>query len=127
MLAQYHPDHHKKTIIPSKYLVWQEVAELTRVTALMDDMCCDSCMAFTGPFKKLDKCLYCFKAHYTDTVHPNRTCNTFLQATTIPIGPIDPNVLLTDAKPPFGSNNLPMKEGRCLNSRTMSMGCFTRS
>jgi hypothetical protein len=87
-LARYHPDHHEKTIIPSKYLAWQKVAELTGVTALMDDMCRDSCTAFTGPFEKLDKCPYCFKARYTDTVHPDGTRDAFLQATTIPIGPI---------------------------------------
>jgi hypothetical protein len=86
--ARYHPDHIEKTIIPSKYLAWQKVAELTGVTAVMDDMCRESCTAFTGPFAKLDKCPYCFQTRYTDTIHPDGTRDAYLQATTIPIGPI---------------------------------------
>ncbi|CAL1697464.1 unnamed protein product [Somion occarium] len=53
-----------------KLLSYDEVknclAELTGIYPLLEDMCPNSCIAFTGPFKKLDKCPLCGAARYDE-------------------------------------------------------------
>ena len=46
------------------YLVKKLVADITGVVAVYDDMCINSCHAFTGPFGKLQTCHICGEARY---------------------------------------------------------------
>jgi len=43
-------------------MVKKLVAETTGVVALYDDMCVNSCHAFTGPFAQLQSCRICGEA-----------------------------------------------------------------
>ncbi|KAF9471846.1 hypothetical protein BDN70DRAFT_777139, partial [Pholiota conissans] len=45
--------------ILSYYSVKKKVANITGVVSIYDDMCIQSCHAFTGPFANLDKCALC--------------------------------------------------------------------
>ncbi|KAF9056952.1 hypothetical protein BDP27DRAFT_1194443, partial [Rhodocollybia butyracea] len=40
------------------------IADITGVVAIYNDMCINSCHAYTGPFKDLDKCKYCQEPRY---------------------------------------------------------------
>ena len=53
--------------ILSYYSVKKLVAELTGVIAVYDDMCINSCHAFTGPFSELHSCSICGEARYDVT------------------------------------------------------------
>ena len=48
----------------SYYAVKRLVAETTGVVAVYDDMCINSCHAFTGPFSQLQFCSICGEARY---------------------------------------------------------------
>jgi hypothetical protein len=48
----------------SYHSVKKLVAEITGVVAVYDDMCINSCHAFTGPFAKLQSCRICGEARY---------------------------------------------------------------
>ena len=48
----------------SYYAVKKLVAEMTGVVAVYDDMCINSCHAFTGPFARLESCSVCGEARY---------------------------------------------------------------
>ena len=70
----------------------QKAAEkLSGVSPIYDDMCEDSCAAFTGPFKEHLKCPLCNKDRYKwvyKTAGSNtRTREPIRQALTIPLGP----------------------------------------
>jgi len=49
-ILERHPDGD----ILSHYQVKKKVAELSGVVAICEDMCANTCIAFTGPFKELD-------------------------------------------------------------------------
>lgn len=51
----------------SYYAVKKLVAEITGVVAVYDDMCINSCHAFTGPFAHLESCIICGEARYDAT------------------------------------------------------------
>jgi hypothetical protein len=53
--------------ILSYYAVKKLVAEITGVVAVYDDMCINSCHAFTGPFAELQSCGICGEARYDVT------------------------------------------------------------
>jgi hypothetical protein len=48
----------------SYYAVKKLVAEISGVVAVYDDMCINSCHAFTGPFSQLQSCSVCGEARY---------------------------------------------------------------
>jgi hypothetical protein len=48
----------------SYYSVKKLVAEISGVVAVYDDMCINSCHAFTGPFSQLQSCSVCGEARY---------------------------------------------------------------
>ncbi|KAL0563526.1 hypothetical protein V5O48_018541, partial [Marasmius crinis-equi] len=56
------------------------VADLSGITPIKRDMCINSCMAYTGPFRKLDMCRYCQQPRYDADSQPRK------QFTWIPIG-----------------------------------------
>ena len=66
------------------------VKNLTEIVPIYDDMCVNSYMAFTGPYKHLDTCIECPEPHCDQTI----LCSSNgmikkprLLMTTIPIGP----------------------------------------
>jgi hypothetical protein len=50
--------------ILSHHSVKKLVAEITGVVAVYDDMCINSCHAFTGPFSQLESCTVCGESRY---------------------------------------------------------------
>jgi hypothetical protein len=50
-----HPDDK----IPSYDQMKRRIAEITGIVPIVDDMCKNSCIAFTGPLSKLDACTEC--------------------------------------------------------------------
>jgi len=55
---------YPSTNILSYYSVKKLVSEITGVIAVYDDMCINSCHAFTGPFSQCDSCTICGEARY---------------------------------------------------------------
>jgi hypothetical protein len=72
----------------SYYLVKKLVSKISGVVAVNDDMCINSCHAFTGPFSDLDACTICSEPRYTE-FQSGRQIKTKprQQAITIPLGP----------------------------------------
>jgi hypothetical protein len=68
--------------IPSYHQIKKYVAELSGVCSIADDMCINSCIAYTGPFKDLQTCPDCGE-HRFDTF----TKKARQQLHTIPLGP----------------------------------------
>ena len=56
----------------SYHAVKKLIADITGVVAVMDDMCINSCHAFTGPFAELEVCSICGEPRY-DPVQQART------------------------------------------------------
>ncbi|TFK31091.1 hypothetical protein BDQ12DRAFT_619579, partial [Crucibulum laeve] len=62
--------HDLQDVIPdqiaplSHYLVKKKVAELTGVVPIIQDMCPNSCVAYTGPFAEFEKCPICKEDQY---------------------------------------------------------------
>jgi len=80
----------RENSIPSLYSVKKAIGELTGVYSMLNDMCIDSCMAYTGPNVDLDACLHCGKPRYDPQILaesggqrkvPQRKFSTF------PLGP----------------------------------------
>jgi len=68
----------------------RRVKNLTGIIPIHDDMCVNSCMAFTGPHKDLNTCLKCPEPRYDPVLlhSSNDTIKKPWQSmTTIPIGP----------------------------------------
>ena len=51
--------------ILSYHLAKKEVTDISGVVSVLDDMCINSCHAFTGPFADLDSCTICSEPRYT--------------------------------------------------------------
>ncbi|KAJ7587801.1 hypothetical protein C8J56DRAFT_786479 [Mycena floridula] len=79
--------------------VCRRVKKLVRILSFQHNMCISSCMVYTGPFRKLEECMYCKEHCYkpitdlesgsdSDSPESNRQAQiphkTF---TTMPIGP----------------------------------------
>lgn len=70
------------------YSVRKLVTNLTGVIAIRDDMCINSCHAFTGPFADLDSCTVCSEPRKKSAqVGHGRKLFPRQQMTTIPLGP----------------------------------------
>jgi hypothetical protein len=65
--------------------VKRKIAEITGVTPIKTDMCLNSCMAYTGPWKDLDSCPTCGETRY-DPAQPGKRVPR-QQFYTMPIGP----------------------------------------
>ena len=55
-----------ETKILSHYLAKKLVSDISGVVYINDDMCINSCHAFTGPFADLDACTVCSEPRYTE-------------------------------------------------------------
>lgn len=78
-----------QTKILSHYLAKKLVSDIVSgVVSVADDMCINSCHAFTGPFANLDACSICFEPRY-NTIFSGRTQKNVprQQVCTIPLGP----------------------------------------
>jgi hypothetical protein len=73
------PDTDLKLL--SRHSAERLLEDLTGVVPICDDMCINSCTAFTGPFEKLESCPYCAQPRYDEERKPRQSCYT------IPIGP----------------------------------------
>ena len=71
----------------SYYSVKKLVAEITGVVAVYDDMCINSCHAFTGPFAQLESCSLCGEARYVMPLASTEKKVPRQQFCTIPLGP----------------------------------------
>ena len=83
-----HPEAKGKLL--SYDQIRRRVKNLTGIIPIRDDMCINSCMAFTGPYKDLDTCLKCPQPRYDPDLlrSSNGTIRKPRQSmTTIPIGP----------------------------------------
>ncbi|KAH9846252.1 hypothetical protein C2E23DRAFT_702751, partial [Lenzites betulinus] len=84
-MSELHPED---TALPTYEQLKILVAELTGIHALREDMCINSCIAYTGPFAERNTCPYCSEPRYDEvqttrarTNIPRRTFHTF------PLGP----------------------------------------
>ena len=83
-----HPEAKGKLL--SYDQIKRRVKGLTGIVPIQDDMCVNTCMAFTGPYKDLDTCLKCPEPRYDPAIlhSSNGTIKKpRLSMTTIPIGP----------------------------------------
>ena len=83
-----HPDSKGRLL--SYDQIKRRVKNLTGIIPLYDDMCINSCMAFTGPFKDLDTCLKCPEPRYDPVILQSsggEIKKPRHSMTTIPIGP----------------------------------------
>ena len=70
--------------------VKRRASELSGVVAWKDDMCVDSCAAFTGPFARLEECPRCHKSRWNGDILRKSNGKTKVPQktfTTFPIGP----------------------------------------
>lgn len=58
--------HFTGHVLDSHHVVKTKVENMTGVTQLQIDMCVNSCVAFMGPFKDLDKCPTCDEGCYQE-------------------------------------------------------------
>lgn len=84
--------------------VKQRIAELTGVFPILEEMCPQSCVAFTGPFKHLDKCPVCQSNRY-DQKRLEATNGREKIARTFPTFPIGPQ-LQAILRSPKGSKEM---------------------
>ena len=64
------------------------VEKVTGIVSMSDDMCINSCHAFTGPFAELDACYYCLQPTYDPTILEKTSKKVpRKQACTFPLGP----------------------------------------
>ncbi|PPQ82247.1 hypothetical protein CVT26_008926 [Gymnopilus dilepis] len=64
--------------------VKKKIAELTGVFAIINDMCPNSCIAYTGPFALLEVCIYCGITRYDPDKSGKQARQYFY---TLPLGP----------------------------------------
>ncbi|KIK50938.1 hypothetical protein GYMLUDRAFT_143585, partial [Collybiopsis luxurians FD-317 M1] len=70
------------TKLMSHSQVKQRIASLSGIHPIVHDMCPNSCMAYTGPFKDLESCVRCAKPR-VDSISEK----AYQEFSTIPIGP----------------------------------------
>lgn len=73
-----HPDSQ----LPSFDKIKRQVESLSGITPIIHDMCINSCLAFTGPFQRLQVCPDCHEPRYKEGTLVAR--QTFC---TLPVGP----------------------------------------
>ncbi|KAJ6542436.1 hypothetical protein B0H10DRAFT_1645826, partial [Mycena sp. CBHHK59/15] len=85
-------ERHPNAPFPSFYKTKRKLEELTGVSTMETDMCLNtysSCIAYTGPFAKLDKCPYpkCGEPRYDQAKLRHGVRVARAKFWTIPIGP----------------------------------------
>ncbi|KIK81647.1 hypothetical protein PAXRUDRAFT_155588 [Paxillus rubicundulus Ve08.2h10] len=79
------------TKFPSLHQAQQAVEHLSGVSSLMNDMCMNTCLAFTGPLAALKNCPQCGEACYREDILQKYKGTKFVprqQYPTIPLGPL---------------------------------------
>jgi hypothetical protein len=74
-----HPDDQ----VPSFDQIKRSIADITGVVPIIEHMCPNSCLAFTGPYASLDTCPECGEQRYSDTARTPRQ-----EFYTMPLGPL---------------------------------------
>lgn len=64
--------------------VKKKITELTGITEMLDNMCPNSCMGYTGPYTSLDRCDYCGQPR---RISPAGRLKPQQQFSTFPLGP----------------------------------------
>jgi hypothetical protein len=80
-------EQHPEDDVYSHYWVKQAVCELSGVVLIINDMCTNTCFAFTGPYAKLDHCPRCGEDRWDtkkSSPHKKVARKTF---DTFPVGP----------------------------------------
>ena len=81
----------EKNPIPSLFEIKKAVGQITGVHSMMNDMCINTCIAYTGPFAGRDTCQYCNESRYDLKILTTSNGNKKVpqrQFYTIPIGPL---------------------------------------
>ena len=55
---------HPEDDLPSYYSIKRLVADLTGIESMVHDMCANSCLAYTGPFRDLEACPICSEPRF---------------------------------------------------------------
>jgi hypothetical protein len=79
-------EYYPNSTMLSFVQVRNRLKSISGILPLHFDMCINSCMAFTGPFSELKKCLFCSE----DRFRLSQNSDTFIpccQFVTLPIGP----------------------------------------
>ncbi|THV03798.1 hypothetical protein K435DRAFT_596543, partial [Dendrothele bispora CBS 962.96] len=71
----------------SHHQVKKEVAELSGIVEIREDMCINSCHAFTGPYADLDSCGVCNESRWNTTQLAKGKRIPRQQFTSFPLGP----------------------------------------
>jgi hypothetical protein len=79
-IIQRHPDDK----IPSFDKIKRHIADITGVVPILEHMCPNSCLAFTGPFAPLDMCPECGEPRYSDVARRTPRQEFY----TMPLGPL---------------------------------------
>lgn len=58
---------HPNNEVLSYEQIKQRIAEISRVVPIVDHICVNTCLAFTGPFAELDSCPECGGSHYNSS------------------------------------------------------------
>ena len=74
-----HPDNE----VPSFDQIKRRIADITGVVPIIEHMCPNSCLAYTGPFASLDVCHECGEQRYNDADRTPRQ-----EFYTMPLGPL---------------------------------------
>ena len=56
--------HEPPTVLDSYYIVETKLKSITGIHKIMTDMCLNTCLAYTGPFSKLESCPICQTPRY---------------------------------------------------------------
>jgi hypothetical protein len=75
---------HPEDCLLSYHLVKKKITELTGVYAIAQDMCPNSCMAYTGPYSILESCPHCGHPRFNMVDNKSRAHQQF---STFPVGP----------------------------------------
>ena len=67
--------------------VKRKMKELTGVVPIAHDLCVNSCVAYTGPFSRLETCPKCSEPRYEPQTNPRAAHTSRQQYYTIPVGP----------------------------------------
>jgi hypothetical protein len=80
--------HSPEITLLSHAQIKQRIQDLTGIFPIMTDMCMESCVAFTGPFREMTTCPICGEARYELAGGGNsQKSRPRKQSLTIPIGP----------------------------------------
>ncbi|KIL69013.1 hypothetical protein M378DRAFT_71096, partial [Amanita muscaria Koide BX008] len=76
-----------RIILDSYFIVKSRMERLTGTFKVMNDMCTNGCIAYTGPFADLELCSVCNEPRYLEPTNPRKKKKARKQFTTIPLGP----------------------------------------